>query len=303
MKDNLFNDKQQAIYSAEQELRSHCENFDNLTLNQKLCLLLSKNLNPYGNTDLGRKVIFYMEKLLSDGANLNYADEYGKTPLDIALGYRNATSVLWLVEKGAADHLNPSQTLCMLLSTKHSMFDKSFKLTLEKLLQKGADVNYSDCYSKTPIEISIDQNNAETVLWLADNGAKISDNGKKYLNYHLHNHLNFIKNQPIAAENPFLEKLVRHLVHNEIENNLENCTIHKLALFQHSAVKRYITEGQASKAKIFLKTNFFKLIGVCEDQILSPDMIELTFKDFKLQDCLQILGDNSPNEYGELPLF
>jgi hypothetical protein len=303
MKDNSFNDNQQAINNIEQRLRNSCVNFYNLSPHQKLCLLLSKNLNPYGkyiSTDIGEEIIFYMEKLLNDGANLNYADEYGKTPLDIALDYRNLTSVLWLIENGAAGHLNLSQKLCMLLSTKHSVFDKSFLFAMEKLLQEGADINYVDHYGKTPLKIAIDSNNAQTVVWLADNGAQVNAEDKKYLDIQLQNHLGWCKFNPVTLNNLFFEKLITHgatnikssvildmikllpncesfnelthfsksvgtLVHQEIEKNLQNCTIHKFVLFNYlKSFPEFFTEQEIVKIDTASGHGFFKLLAVCQ---------------------------------------
>ena len=280
-------------------MNNHCENFDNLTLNQKLCLLLSKNLNPKGNTVSGQGVISYMDKLLKDGANLNFKDEYGKTPLDIALSHRNATSVLWLVESGAADHLDKSQKLCVLLSTKHSLLDKSFKLTLEKLLQEGANINYMDCFGKTPLKIAIGQGNAETAIWLTENGAKKIDAADKdFFNSQLANHIVYHNYNIDSFDKPFFEALLKQgatvkssviskilentslstftgsklgdLIHKEVDSNLENCTIHKFVLFKHlESIPGFFSPKELLEIDYTLKDDFLTLIGLSPSPVIT----------------------------------
>lgn len=119
-----------------------------------------KNLNDIvlsGDKDL-------LVQSIKDGADVNYKDIRGWTPLKVAVSMGNIEIVEILLNNGASTYLsNPLLLACV---------NKDVEI-IKLFFQYGADVNISDSNGWTPLMVAAQQGSLEIVQLLLERGAKI----------------------------------------------------------------------------------------------------------------------------------
>ncbi len=125
-----------------------------------------------------------VEYLLTPGAEVNIADEYGNTPLDEATAFAKQETIALLQQAGAThgegfrikaaptatgDHI-PTNTLNADLRTAAKEGNTE---EVERLLDRGANIEAKDTYGRTPLMFAAKYGKTETVKLLMDRGANI----------------------------------------------------------------------------------------------------------------------------------
>ena len=125
-----------------------------------------------------------VEYLLTHGAEVNVANEYGDTPLDEATAF-DKTETITLLQQAGATHgkgfrikaaptatggHTPTNTLNADLRTAAREGNTG---TVELLLDRGANIEAKDRWGQTPLLLAAWRGNTETVELLLDRGANI----------------------------------------------------------------------------------------------------------------------------------
>ena len=126
------------------------------------------------------KIVDY---LLTHGAEVNVANEYGDTPLDEATAFDKTETIALLQQAGATqgegfrikaaptatgDH-PPANTLNAEL---HTAAREGNTEEVERLLDRGVNIEAKDNMGWTPLLLAAQEGNTETVELLLDRGAK-----------------------------------------------------------------------------------------------------------------------------------
>ena len=139
-----------------------------------------------------------VEMLVTNGADVNLADEAGWTPLSTACYEGHATIVEYLISSGANIHAITCQNATCLLLAVHSPDILDFLISqgsdvhardtlgrtalhyaaewsrlnaVKVLLEHNADVNIQDDIGNTPLHDAVATGNLETVTFLVERGA------------------------------------------------------------------------------------------------------------------------------------
>ena len=125
-----------------------------------------------------------VEYLLTHGAEVNVANEYGDTPLDEATAFAKQETIALLQQAGATQGEGfrikaaptatgghtPANTLN---SELHTAAEYGNTETVELLIERGANIEATDIWGQTPLMIAALSGNTETVELLLDRGANI----------------------------------------------------------------------------------------------------------------------------------
>lgn len=155
----------------------------------------------------------YPKRIISLGADVNYKNDYGITPLLQSINYNNFEDVKFLISKGAKFESNDIIKLIIkkenidilkLLISKgidinykpNNMYRTLLGIAIENnsiesiklLVSMGADVNLSSGPSyRSPLILAVNEKNTEVFKYLLDNGADVnykgSSNNTTVLNY------------------------------------------------------------------------------------------------------------------------
>ncbi len=125
-----------------------------------------------------------LEKLISQGMDVNKADNDGNAPLMLAARWGNATRVGVLLRHGAKPDLVRSargRTALMIACAYWAGLD-----VCKMLVEKGADVNVTSVDGTTPLMLAAQNGKVEVVGYLLSRGAKASlknNDGKTALDF------------------------------------------------------------------------------------------------------------------------
>lgn len=120
-----------------------------------------------------------ISKLLASGLDINAQDGEGNTPLEIAVMFAKADSVLTLISAGADVNIANSEGRSPIWSAAFSAnvkWDGNKKISVIKsLIKAGADVNQEDSFGVTPLIAAIKMRPSSCVVirLLLDAGADI----------------------------------------------------------------------------------------------------------------------------------
>jgi ankyrin repeat protein len=107
--------------------------------------------------------------LIEKGANLNIADENGRTPLLLAVEYNYKDIIHILLDKGADMNIRDKEGYSPLIRAVYYGYFDIAKIFIER----GADVNIADAQGYTPLVLAIHYNNKDMVNFLLEKGADI----------------------------------------------------------------------------------------------------------------------------------
>jgi len=111
-----------------------------------------------------------VEALLRAGANVNTADRYGITPLNLAAVNGNAAIVGKLLDAGANPNARDLSGETILMAAARTGAPEAMKL----LMDRGADVNAADPeFQQTPLMLAVRENHPAAVKLLIDRGASL----------------------------------------------------------------------------------------------------------------------------------
>ncbi len=108
--------------------------------------------------------------LVEQGANVNLADRFGRTPLSIACSMGSMRVVKHLVEQGADINRENQHGQTPLLEACQCNHEDIVKY----LVERGADVNVADEFGKTPLFWAHFLENEALVEWLVGHGASVN---------------------------------------------------------------------------------------------------------------------------------
>ena len=117
-----------------------------------------------GNTDA-------VALLIAKGANVNFKDYAGKTPLHWAAEFGNKDTVEMLIAKGADIKVKDYAGKTPL---HRALYNTGNKDTAEILITKGADINVKDYAGKTPLHQAAEFGNKDTAEILITKGADVN---------------------------------------------------------------------------------------------------------------------------------
>jgi ankyrin repeat protein len=245
---------------------SESANFDRLTNEQKLCYIIAsyKKGGPCGDINISEDI----KSLIGNGVNVNYVDEYGKTPLILTIEKRLAHSFFELIKAGATPSKESTEFLNQELC--EHIYDMRFSDDpgdyLESLIAYKANVNYIDIYGKTPLELALSKD-TQVILpnkaaYLIIHGAKITKAVKSSWSQLV------TKSLPVVLEKQLQEEKIQHM------------TVRQLALFEHFVNTKEISTSNIkvpylSSIKEFISQNFFKLTGICKSLTVYPQGSEI----------------------------
>jgi ankyrin repeat protein len=118
-----------------------------------------------------------VKKLLSEGADVNYTNDFGSTPLHNAATYGHIEIAELLIKEGAyVDPFNGEKDtpLASLASACVSMKDEkvvTYKALVELLVNSGADINAICRWERTPLHWAIDLGHEDIAELLIAKGA------------------------------------------------------------------------------------------------------------------------------------
>ena len=108
--------------------------------------------------------------LIEDGANVNWSDSYGYTPLIFASRERHLEIVKYLVEKGAnVNHGNNQGTTPLIFASRDGHFD-----IVKYLVEHGANVNQSDNNGYPPLSWASNHEYLDIIKYLVSHNADYS---------------------------------------------------------------------------------------------------------------------------------
>jgi ankyrin repeat protein len=110
-----------------------------------------------------------VEKAINEGANVNYKDETGHTPLLISSNSGNIELVKMLISKGA--DINSKELFGT--TALHIASGLGYIEVVEFLIKNGANVNVKNRTGSSPLSSAVSKNNIEIVKLLLANGATI----------------------------------------------------------------------------------------------------------------------------------
>jgi ankyrin repeat protein len=112
-----------------------------------------------------------VEKAINEGANVNYKDETGHTPLLISSNSGNIELVKMLISKGADINSKTSFGSTAL----HIASGLGYIEVVEFLIKNGANVNVKNRTGSSPLSSAVSNKNIEIVKLLLANGATIDN--------------------------------------------------------------------------------------------------------------------------------
>lgn len=174
------------------------------------------------------------KSLLNSGANPNYLDKVGMSPLHTACEYGNSTSVALLIKYGAALNIksNNMGATPLFLATMHHKYE-----IVNVLIKNGADVNSLADENVTPLHIWADDKDCPLIIGQALISAKanvnsVDENGDTPLHRALISYLssreNSYKNKILLLlkSHADLSKKNRHgITPQDLLNKLQNLGI------------------------------------------------------------------------------
>lgn len=158
---------------------------------EKLKAVFEKcDINAYGGYSKGNALSFdlpeeMMQWLIEQGADIEYMDQFGRTPLNShAAGVSDASAVISLIKLGANVNTKDHQKRTPLhFATSRGSLEK-----VECLVNAGADVHVKDSLGNTPLESAVLQASTidikELVVvaeYLFQHGVGVTDNLQKYM--------------------------------------------------------------------------------------------------------------------------
>jgi ankyrin repeat protein len=118
--------------------------------------------------------------LINDGADINFRNADGKTPINLAAMKGHTRVVELLIARGAilniADNLNQSPLTVACRNSKDGaddIIDKKWFDIISLLIDAGAPLNEYDNLGKTPLLICVDKGDAKSAKLLVERGADI----------------------------------------------------------------------------------------------------------------------------------
>lgn len=112
--------------------------------------------------------------LIKAGANVNYIDKKGMTPLWLSLKNREKTTIALLIDKGA----NVNQVKDGKTPLKYALDERELEIA-QLLIDKGANVNQVDDRGNTLLILAADGDNAKVVQLLINGQANIDQPNKQ----------------------------------------------------------------------------------------------------------------------------
>ena len=187
-------------------------------------------VDTFGNTPLIWAVRCHDEQivqhLVCSGADVNFRNEYGNSPLMVALINKNeapsSSIVNFLVAKGAAVNLgNKSQNTPLIEAICNHRTD-----VVQQLVTAGADINFADAKQNTPLHWSIFKNRLRVVRDLIEKGANVNAQNCHGLSPF---HLAFKMNST-----PIVSELIKHGADIKILVNMQDqaTALHEAARFE-----------------------------------------------------------------------
>lgn len=107
-----------------------------------------------------------LRAIIADGADIDYMDRYGRTPLSVAVHFNSRDMVKGLVESGAnSNHgRNGWEPLFLAILQDNTSL-------LQYLLENGADINFIDNFGNTALEWAVEHNKSHSIEFLLKRGA------------------------------------------------------------------------------------------------------------------------------------
>lgn len=158
---------------------------------EKLKAVFEKcDINAYGGYSKGNALSFdlseeMMQWLIEQGADIEYMDQFGRTPLNShAAGVSDASAVISLIKLGANVNTKDHQKRTPLhFATSRGSLEK-----VACLVNAGADVHAKDSLGNTPLESAVLQASTIDIKglvvvaeYLFQHGVAVTDNLQKYM--------------------------------------------------------------------------------------------------------------------------
>ena len=127
-------------------------------------------INPSFHCSIQSNTWFSPSVLLFFGANVNAADQHGRTPLQIACAERDTETIRLLINSGAdVNPVTENRDPPLLTACKHLATEIA-----RLLIKSGADVNRQDKQGRTPLQIACAERDTETIRLLINSGADVN---------------------------------------------------------------------------------------------------------------------------------
>ena len=140
-----------------------------LSSEQKLC----RSIDLYNRYDRGAYELHAVKSSILECADVNYVDQYGYTPLALALRMQAPEIVSSLVKHGAT-HIEESRTMLNKYLCKMIWENGSIVKIVELVEDKVCDLNYTDEFGWSPLHLALKKNNIMLAKILLKGGADIN---------------------------------------------------------------------------------------------------------------------------------
>ncbi|HLP34654.1 MAG TPA: ankyrin repeat domain-containing protein [Amoebophilaceae bacterium] len=111
-----------------------------------------------------------VERLITNGVDINVRDGSGQTPLHLAVINRHFEIVQWLIEKGADVNSQDNQDDTPLI---WAVLNRHFEI-VQFLIEKGAEVTTVNDFGETPLHVAVRKGYPSIVKLLIGKGAEVN---------------------------------------------------------------------------------------------------------------------------------